>query len=114
MRVGGTKGAERQLTGDPDESSWRWTAERQLTGDPDESSWRWTAERRANRVGVEPRTGAVNTGLRRPVADKMGSSEENRLKMSAFELLVEFSLVTHASNSPHMHVVSQYLLFALG
>ena len=31
----------------------------------------------AKRVGVEPRTGAVNTGLRRPVADKMGSSEED-------------------------------------
>ena len=29
------------------------------------------------RVGVEPRTGAVNTGLRRPVADKIGSSEED-------------------------------------
>ena len=25
--------------------------------------------------------------------------------MSAFELLVEFSLVTHASDSPHMHIV---------
>ena len=33
----------------------------ELTGDPAESSWRWTAERRAERVGVEPRTGAVNT-----------------------------------------------------
>ena len=29
------------------------------------------------RVGVEPRTGAVNTGLRRLVADKMGPSEED-------------------------------------
>ena len=80
----------------------------------------WTKEQRAvgggteKRVGVEPRTGAVNTGLRRPVADKMGSSEGNRLKMSAFELLVEFSLVTQTSDSPHMHVVLQYLLFALG
>ena len=27
------------------------------------------------RVGVEPRTGAVNTGLQRPVADKIGSSD---------------------------------------
>ena len=33
--------------------------------------------------------------------------------MSAFELLVEFSLVTHASDSPHMHVVLQYLLLLL-
>ena len=39
------------------------------------------------------------------VGDKIGSSEEDRLKMSAFEVLVEFSLVTHASDSPHMHVV---------
>ena len=45
------------------------------------------------------------------VAEKRGSShgEEDRLKMSAFELLVEFSLVTHTSDSPHMHVVLQYL-----
>ena len=39
------------------------------------------------------------------VAEKIGSSEEDWVKMSAFQLLVEFSLVTHASVSPHMHVV---------
>ena len=36
------------------------------------------------------------------------------LKMSAFEVLVEFLLVTHASDSPHMHIVLQYLFSALG
>ena len=39
------------------------------------------------------------------VAEKIGSSEEDWVKMSAFQLLVEFSLVTHVSVSPHMHVV---------
>ena len=61
----------------------------------------WTAER----VGVEPRTGAVNTGLRRPVADKMGSSEEDESRWRHSSCFVEFSLVTHASDSLHMHVV---------
>ena len=60
------RGRERELTtwpggeavdGGPGRVSWR--------RDPEESSWRWTAERRAKRVGVEPWTGAVNTGLRR-------------------------------------------------
>ena len=31
------------------------------------------------------------------------------LKMSDSSSIVEFSLVTHASDSPHMHVVLQYL-----
>ena len=44
------------------------------------------------------------------VAEKIGSSEEDWVKMSAFQLLVEFSLVTHASVSPHMHVVLHTLL----
>ena len=36
------------------------------------------------------------------------------LKMSDSSSIVEFSLVTHASDSPHMHVVLQYLFSALG
>ena len=44
------------------------------------------------------------------VADKIGSSEEDWVKMSAFQLLVELSLVTHACVSPHMHVVFHTLL----
>ena len=47
------------------------------------------------------------------VAEKIGSSEEDWVKMSAFKLLVEFSLVTHASVSPHMHVVLHTLLLLL-
>ena len=77
--------------GDANES-WLDKGARGVDGGPGRGSWRWTAERREERVGVEPRTGAV----------KIGSSEEDRLKMSAF---VEFSLVTHASDSPHMHIV---------
>ena len=34
------RGRERELTGDPDESSWRWTAERRA-----EESWRGTTDR---------------------------------------------------------------------
>ena len=69
-----------------------WTAE----------SWRGTTDRGSQHWTPET------------VGDKIGSSEEDRLKMSAFEVLVEFSLVTHASDSPHMHIVLQYLFSALG
>ena len=75
--------------------------ERELVG---ERSWQ--------AVGVEPR-GAVDTGHRssETVAEKIGSSEEDRVKRclhsSCFE---EFSLVTHASVSLHMHVVLHTLL----
>ena len=83
------RGREREeLTGDP--------AERQLALDSREASresWRGTTDR-----GSQHRTPET-------VGDKIGSSEEDRLKMSAFEVLVEFSLVTHASDSPHMHIV---------
>ena len=34
--------------------------------------------------------------------------------MSDSSSIVEFSQVTHASDSPHMHVVLQYLFSALG
>ena len=34
--------------------------------------------------------------------------------MSDSSSIVEFSLVTHASDSPHMHIVLQYLFSALG
>ena len=44
------------------------------------------------------------------VVKKIGSSEEDWVEMSAFQLLVEFSLVTHASVSPHMHVELHTLL----
>ena len=91
MRVGWTKelagvdgGTRTRAVGD-------WTAERRDS----KQSWRGTTDR-----GSQHRTPEI-------VAEKRGSShgEEDRLKMSAFELLVEFLLVTHASDSPHMHVV---------
>ena len=71
-----------------------WTAERRAA-----ESWRGTTDR-----GSQHRTPET-------VGDKIGSSEEDRLKMSAFEVLVEFSLVTHASDSPHMHIVFAIPLF---
>ena len=94
MRVGWTKELAGSWRWDPDESSW-WLDSKE--------SWRGTTER-----GSQHRTPET-------VAEKRGSShsEEDRLKLSAFELLVEFSLVTHASDSPHMHVVLQYLLLLL-
>ena len=94
MRVGWTKELAGSWRRDPAESSWRLDSKK---------SWRGTTDR-----GSQHRTPET-------VAEKRGSShgEEDRLKMSAFELLVEFSLVTHASDSPHMHVVLQYLLLLL-
>ena len=90
------KGAERQLAtgrqGDWTAESWRRDSKESWRGTTDRGSQHWT-----------PETGG----------DKIGSSEEDRLKMSAFELLVEFSLVTHASDSPHMHVVLHNSPFAL-
>ncbi len=68
----------------------------------------WTKELRGS-WRLDRRELAWNHGEMRStpetVADKIGSSEEDRLKMSAFEVLVEFSLVTHASDSPHKHIV---------
>ena len=78
----------------PGRGSWRRDSKQSWRGTTDRGSQHWTPE---------------------TVVEKRGSShsEEDRLKMSAFELLVEFSLVTHASDSPHMHVVLQYLLLLL-
>ena len=92
------RGRERELTTRPSrEAVGGWTAERRAA-----ESWRGTTDK-----GSQHRTPET-------VGDKIGSSEEDRLKMSAFEVLVEFSLVTHASDSPHMHIVLQYLFSALG
>ena len=45
------------------------------------------------------------------VAEKIGSSEEDQVKRCRHSnCFVEFSLVTHASVSPHMHVVLHILL----
>ena len=64
-----------------------------------------TAERRVSRrVGVEPRTDAV---------DSEDSSREDRVQRRRCRhssCFVEFLLVTHASVSPHMHVVLHTLL----
>ena len=54
-------------------------------------------------VGVELRTGAVDTGAVRTVAEKIGSSEEDRVRRCRHSsCFVEFSLVIHASVSPYM------------
>ena len=62
-------------------------------------------ERSRQAVGVEPRTGAVDTGHRsgETRAEKIGSSEEDRVKRCRHSsCFVEFSLVIHASVSPYM------------
>ena len=67
-----------------------------------EESW---LEKGADRVGVEPRTGAVDTRHRsgETVAENIGSSEEDRVKRCRHSsCFVEFSLVIHASVSPYM------------
>ena len=49
------------------------------------------------------------------VAEKIGSSEEDQVKRCRHSsCFVEFSLVTHASVSPHMHVVLHTPPSALG
>ena len=49
------------------------------------------------------------------VTEKIGSSEEDRVKRCRHSnYFVEFSLVTHASVSPHMHVVLHTPPSALG
>ena len=96
MRVGWTK---------EQRGSWRWTAGGSWQRDPAEGSWRWTAERRAAESWRVTTDRGSQHWTPETVGDKIGSSEEDRLKMSAFVVLVEFSLVTHASDSPHMHIV---------
>ena len=83
--------------------------ERELAG---KRSRQAVGDRTAERVGVEPRTGesTLDTGAVRP-AEKIGSSEEDRVKRCRHSsCFVEFSLVTHASVSLHMHVVLHTLL----
>ena len=88
------RGRERELAG---QRSWQAVDDGTRTravGD-------WTA----NWVGVEPWTDAVDSGD--STREERVQPRRRRLsqKMPAFQLLVEFSLVTHASVSPHMHVV---------
>ena len=99
--------------------SWTWnlavsgsgkgTRERQLTGDPEEGSWRldsregscgWTAERQAAESWRLDSRKARQHGI--------GSSDRSQDESDSSSI-VEFSLVTHASDSPHMHIVLQYL-----
>ena len=54
-------------------------------------------------VGVEERTGAVNTGHRSREARQHGiGSSESESRWVWFQSIVEFSLVTHVSISPYM------------
>ena len=49
------RGRERELTGDPDEGNWRWTAERRAAeswrGTTDRGSQHWTRETVAEKIG---------------------------------------------------------------
>ena len=88
------RGREWALAG---KRSWQvvddWTAE----------SWRGTTDR-----GSQHRTPETVEETREGPAKKIESKDVG------IPVLVEFSQVTHASDSPHMHVELQYLLFALG
>ena len=95
------RGRERELAGQKElAGSWR-RGSREAS---QQKIWRGTTDR-----GSQQRTPET-------VAEKRGSShgEEDRLKMSAFEMLVEFSLVTHVSVSLHIHVVLHTPPSALG
>ena len=81
-----------------------WTKERGAVGVGQQrgeqaESWRGTMDRASQHWTLETVWGPVK---------KIESKDVG------IPVLVEFSLVTHASDSPHMHVVLQYLLFALG
>ena len=60
------------------------------------------AERQAAEVGVEERRGSQHQTPSREARRKIGSSEKS-LKMSDPSSIVEFSLVTHASDSPYIY-----------
>ena len=87
---------------DPAEGSWRLESREAVGG--------WTQRGKQQRVGVDPRTGAVNTRHRSREARQhgIGSSEVSQDESDSSSI-VEYSLVTHASDSPHMHIVLQYL-----
>ena len=63
------KGAERQLTGDPDESSWRWTAERQLATGPGREQ-----------LGLDSRGLAWNHGQGQSTRDSGDSRRQDRVQ----------------------------------
>ena len=83
MRVGWTK----ELRG-----SWRRDSKESWRGTTDRGSQHRTPETSGRQDGVQRR---------------------RRVEMTAFQLLVEFSLVTLASDNLHMHVVLKYLLLLL-
>ena len=100
MRVGWTK--ERRAVGTGQQRGcWRGTRTRAVGAGQQRGSWQ--RDSRVSWCGTTDRGSQHRTT--ETVGDMIGSSEEDRLKMSAFEVLLEFSLVTHASDSPHMHIV---------
>ena len=89
--------------------SWRGRTEGQPTPDTEREArtTEWAvghrrAERQAAEVGVEERRGSQHQTPSREARRKIGSSEKS-LKMSDPSSIVEFSLVTHASDSPYIY-----------
>ena len=58
------------------------------------------AERQAAEVGVDPRRGSQH---QTPSREARRQDTEKSLKMSDPSSIVEFSLVTHASDSPYIY-----------
>ena len=84
-------------------------AEKQLTGDPDESSWR-----------LDSRELAWNHGQGQSTPDSGDSRRQDRVqwRRSTQDVCIRGACgifaSNHASDSPHMHLVLQYLFSALG
>ena len=84
----------------PENESWR-------RGQREARTTEWAvghrrAERQAAEDGVEERRGSQHETPSREARRKIGSSEKS-LKMSDPSSIVEFSLVTHASDSPYIY-----------
>ena len=79
-----------------------WWLERERQGPHSWGVGHRRAERQAAEVGVEERRGSQHQTPSREARRKIGSSEKS-LKMSDPSGIVEFSLVTHASDSPYIY-----------
>ena len=78
---------------------------------PREAVGSWTG---AEAVGVDPRRGSQHQTPSREARRQDRGPVKKSLKMSDPSSIVEFSLVTHASDSLHMHIVLQTPSSALG
>ena len=108
------RGREWQLTTRPREGSWRlesreevggWRAERQLAaGQQRGKQQKAVGAGQQGELTTRPSRGQLRLDSREARQHGIGSSDSES-RWVWFQSIVEFSLVTHASDSLHMHVV---------